>query len=692
MPEMTRRLTVTFLFVFSIGFAPANSSWAHEHEHTHAGLTRAIFEYLEPHWVNSGINPQRVPTVADITQAREGVIREDDCPRYYSHFYNPNTPTLAGSNVAPGDFVDRNCSWTDNPDNVGKPGAEIFFVQQLATDRAAELWNCALQVYRGSSCTEPTLRIVHPAGREEAFHLLGQVLHLLEDMTSPGHVHNDPHGKPGVQGFGDCKGQDADDFENWGWCISRVSSTPDPDHGHIRDYVDSNERMTQLLKDNLLKLYEQKPQGVAGSLDPVSLNGQNAGKAFVEHVAKLVYNFTTFKVSLKDDSAFTDDQPDSELRRMLRGSTDADCGAGVIDNGLCDVAGGWTISGNLQEVGFSDGLCGRSEGPLDTREEWWPMENGLMGPCTRDETRPCLLCPLDIFVNGFAYIENIGGEGPAGLLAPDNFIPVRYGCGPGDEATCGGHEKSKELFRRLYGSNANDGKTMLRIYGDVLYSIAVAYGAGLVQTFIEEVNKPTAVAGGPYGGEACQAIDFDASGSTDQNGGTIIAYDWDFTGDGVFDQTTGVPFTQHAYLQPFVGQLTVRVTDNDGFTDDDNAVVIVTPDKTPPDLAAMTVTPNVLWPPSHKMTNVTVDPKAEDACGVAISQIVSVTSNEPSNHLGDGNTSPDIETTGDVTLKLRAERSGLGNGRVYTITVQSTDVNGNSSMGSVDVTVPHSKR
>ena len=55
MPEMTRRLTVTFLCVFSIGFAPANSSWAHEHEHTHAGLTRAIFEYLEPHWVNSGI-------------------------------------------------------------------------------------------------------------------------------------------------------------------------------------------------------------------------------------------------------------------------------------------------------------------------------------------------------------------------------------------------------------------------------------------------------------------------------------------------------------------------------------------------------------------------------------------------------------------------------------------------------------
>ena len=41
------------------------------------------------------------------------------------------------------------------------------------------------------------------------------------------------------------------------------------------------------------------------------------------------------------------------------------------------------------------------------------------------------------------------------------------------------------------------------------------------------------------------------------------------------------------------------------------------------------------------------------------------------------------------TLLLRAERAGPGNGRVYTITVDSTDRAGNSTTSSVAVSVPH---
>lgn len=123
---------------------------------------------------------------------------------------------------------------------------------------------------------------------------------------------------------------------------------------------------------------------------------------------------------------------------------------------------------------------------------------------------------------------------------------------------------------------------MLRIYGDVLYTTAVAYGAGLIEAFIEEVNKLTAVAGGPYTGEACQAVQFDGSGSFDQEPGAIVSYEWDFTADGVFDQTTISPLTEYAYLQPFSGKMVLRVTDNDGFTDEDTAVVTITEDKTPP--------------------------------------------------------------------------------------------------------------
>ena len=49
--------------------------------------------------------------------------------------------------------------------------------------------------------------------------------------------------------------------------------------------------------------------------------------------------------------------------------------------------------------------------------------------------------------------------------------------------------------------------------------------------------------------------------------------------------------------------------------------------------------------------------------------------------------------TGDLTLELRAERSGRSKeGRVYTITVQCADASGNSSTAEVTVTVPHDQR
>ena len=45
----------------------------------------------------------------------------------------------------------------------------------------------------------------------------------------------------------------------------------------------------------------------------------------------------------------------------------------------------------------------------------------------------------------------------------------------------------------------------------------------------------------------------------------------------------------------------------------------------------------------------------------------------------------------DTTFQLRAERSGTGSGRIYTITCQATDAYGNSTVASVTVTVPHDK-
>jgi len=110
----------------------------------------------------------------------------------------------------------------------------------------------------------------------------------------------------------------------------------------------------------------------------------------------------------------------------------------------------------------------------------------------------------------------------------------------------------------------------------------------------------------------------------------------------------------------------------------------------PPVIDSLSATPNVLWPPNHKMVPVAVSVTATDLCDPApVSKIVGVTCNEPADGPGAGNTQTDWEITGDLTVLLRAERSGSQADRVYTLTVQCTDTSGNSATATVNVTVPH---
>jgi hypothetical protein len=120
-------------------------------------------------------------------------------------------------------------------------------------------------------------------------------------------------------------------------------------------------------------------------------------------------------------------------------------------------------------------------------------------------------------------------------------------------------------------------------------------------------------------------------------------------------------------------------------------------DTTAPSLALV---PNgtILWPPNHKMVNVSIQANASDNGGGLVTLSATVSSNEPEDGLGDGDTSPDWTIPvidpgkGIICRQLRAERSGSGNGRVYTIAIVATDASGNSSRASVEIVVPHDQR
>lgn len=135
----------------------------------------------------------------------------------------------------------------------------------------------------------------------------------------------------------------------------------------------------------------------------------------------------------------------------------------------------------------------------------------------------------------------------------------------------------------------------------------------------------------------------------------------------------------------------VVVTDSAGNTASCSSAVNVV-DTVPPVITSVSANPSSLWPPNHKLVPVKVNATVTDACSTTTWKIVKVQSNEAVNEGGSGSTAPDWKITGDHTVSLRAERSGRGNGRTYTITVQAVDAAGNlSEKATTTVTVPKSQ-
>jgi hypothetical protein len=135
--------------------------------------------------------------------------------------------------------------------------------------------------------------------------------------------------------------------------------------------------------------------------------------------------------------------------------------------------------------------------------------------------------------------------------------------------------------------------------------------------------------------------------------------------------------------------VTLTITDDKGVIDTCTATVTVE-DTTAPEFSC-SVTPNVLWPPNHRMVLIRPSLTLADACDESPEvTIESITSNEPDNSIGtgDGNTTDDIQVI-DGEIYLRSERNGRGRGRIYTITFQAEDESGNVTLCETTVTVPH---
>jgi hypothetical protein len=84
---------------------------------------------------------------------------------------------------------------------------------------------------------------------------------------------------------------------------------------------------------------------------------------------------------------------------------------------------------------------------------------------------------------------------------------------------------------------------------------------------------------------------------------------------------------------------------------------------------------------------VTVNYDVIDNCGTVATSL-SIASNEPADGTGDGDSEPDWEVLDAHHVRLRAERSARGGGRIYTITITAVDTSGAPSTATVVVAVP----
>ena len=196
-------------------------------------------------------------------------------------------------------------------------------------------------------------------------------------------------------------------------------------------------------------------------------------------------------------------------------------------------------------------------------------------------------------------------------------------------------------------------------------------------------NAPLAFAGhdASYTIKGCTARAFLNGWAWDEDGDPLT-----FTWTGPFGTASGpsavvdLPGGSHTVI--------LTVTDGRGGVATDTVEIFVN-DIDPPRIAGAMATPNVLGPPNHQMVPVSIALSFADECGAYTTcRIVAVSSSDPVNGLGDGDTAPDWEVTGPLSLLLRAERGALGAQRTYTVTLECVDGSGLASRTSVEVIVP----
>jgi hypothetical protein len=389
-----RRYSVSLLFLVITIFLSQNLL-AHDNDVVHPGFSRAAATLAGLSEISDHCFFD-ISTDSQCSFIDEGSVKED----LFLDAASSWNPDIWGDSICNGI---SNGSWINHAYNPVTSGGwwdlgGIDTLTYCCTSILYEyIWDRALWEYTYGS-------------QDDAFFRLGRVCHLLEDMTSPAHVHGDVH-VPLV---------DPDDFETWGEI-------------NFASYNFSSMGLTPEIPTGTVTL----PSGVVVNANSI--------RGILHSLALFTYNVSSFQGHLKEVAGT---QPDSELARMFPTLH-------YYDGGI--------LGDNYWEI---DNIGGFEQIDIDS-DNWWPCTGNYSEYYNIENIR---------HIEGNFYIENASGND--GELTPEVFDK------PG-----------------VYQANPNT-QTLQKIYGDVLFSKAVSYVAGLYYVFIDSstaLPQPTITVNGSHG-------------------------------------------------------------------------------------------------------------------------------------------------------------------------------------------------
>lgn len=123
----------------------------------------------------------------------------------------------------------------------------------------------------------------------------------------------------------------------------------------------------------------------------------------------------------------------------------------------------------------------------------------------------------------------------------------------------------------------------------------------------------------------------------------------------------------------------------------DDMTLASVPQNRPPQCSSAHADVGTLWPPNKNFVDVNVVDVTDPDGDPVVVEVVSVRQDEPAQGPGSGSLFPDaaIQASAPPAVRLRAERNGAGDGRVYHVAFRASDPAGAFCDGEISVCVPH---